>query len=152
MSLDYREDLKQLDDAWEQAEVEEGPRFEDLPDGKYEAEITEVCFNNSKQSGRFQMSWEFTVRSPEKYRKRKIFRHSGLETQENIKWLKQDFATCGIYLQKLSDVDLAAFIGRVVEIQLKTKGEFQNVYINRLISVPGQDELGKTGTDDEVPF
>ena len=56
---------------------------------------------------------------------------------DNIKWLKQDLITCGLALNKVSELPnrLYELLDVKLEVTVKTKGEYANVYLNRRIEM-----------------
>ena len=58
-----------------------------------------------------------------------------MATKENIKWLKQDLFSCGLHLEKLSDLphNLERLLNVKLEVTKRTRGENENIYINRQI-------------------
>lgn len=147
------EALSELDQTWR--EIEPATPTGQLPDGVYKAEIVDVSVGYAKTSGRLQFNWQFKIIEPAEYAGQFIFKHSGLATPENLRFAKADFATVGIMLDKLSDlVDREAdFLGRGVELRLKTNGEFQNVYIQKLLWTPDGTTVDDSVTEDsDLPF
>lgn len=138
-SMDWMNDIKKWDAEWQNIEAAQGGQGSSVPDGTYVAEIADVFFENSKKSGKLLFVWDFSILEGE-YTGENVRKFSGVETVDNLRFWKGDLATVGIYLQKPSDINLAEFIGRRVEITVKTKkrddGEFRNVYINKLIALP----------------
>ncbi len=149
--------LEQFDAAW--AEAPEGDSFENLPDGKYQVSIEEVRFENAKKSGRLQLAWIFEVLSSGENMGRRIFHYRGLDNEMSIGWMKKEIFTCGLRVEKASELPgmLEYLLDRVVEVTLKTKktdkGEFQNLFINKLLD-DGPDSTRKLNITDEdqVPF
>ncbi len=148
MSTTWMDDIKKWDDQWQQIEPAQGGRVSEVPDGTYVAEIADVCFDTSRKTGRLLFVWDFSIAEGE-YAGETVRKFSGVETVDNLRFFKGDLATVGIYLQRLSDINLAEFIGRRVEITIKTKKrsdgeEYRNVYINRLISTPDGTAAGSS--------
>lgn len=153
-------ELKQYEKAWQQASAESD--FEDLPDGKYQVKIEVARFENSKNSGRLQLAYEFTVVAPEKTEGRKHWHYRGLEDEINVGYMKRELKTCGVDVDSIPITQvqnhLPNIIGSILEITIKTKktnrGEFRNTYFNKLLQKPGGgDDLGDIDIDDEnVPF
>ncbi len=164
MSMNWKEELKGKDAVWQEIEAAQpGASGDDIPDGTYVVEIVDVNIDNAKSSGRLQFIWDFKVLEGE-HKDATTKKFNGLDTPERLSFFKGDLATVGLFVPKLSDINLAEFIGRRIEIQVKTrkKGdqEYRNVYINKLISLPDgsapaagaqQNDflagLGNTGTD-----
>lgn len=143
-------DLAQFDDDFSQAEVEER-EFEDVPDGRYQTVVDRVELTRAKSSGNPMLKWTLRILGPT-HEGRLLWRHNVIVTPENIKWLKTDLHTCGLELEKLSDLpsNLEKLLDTKVEIQKRTRGENTNVFINKRI-VTG-DSGTKTAQDALKPF
>lgn len=135
--MDY---LKQYEEAYQNAEVKDHTSFDELPDGKYKVQVDRVELAMSKSSGRPQLVWEFVVIEG-KFEGRRIWKYNGLNSSEQIEWLKNDLYTAGLELTRLSDLEyrLGELLDQYLEINLKTKiyknEPTQNVYINKMIEV-----------------
>lgn len=138
-----RRDLSHLDDAYSETPLETSDR-ESIPDGKYTARVTKAMLATSKKSGDPMLKWELTIVAGD-YEGRKLFRNNMLANPENLKFLKKDLNTCGMTLDKLSSLGnrLEELLDLVLEVQKKTNGEYENVYLNKRVTL---DE------DDVVPF
>lgn len=140
--VNVEEELQELEGAWDEAE-DKGDSFGDIPDDRYQAKVTGARIGKSKSSNRIQIAWEFTIISGE-YKNRKKWAYDGLETKENLDYVKTRLARLKVKIpKKISDGGLAealeACIGLTCEIQVKTRGDFQNVYVNKLIDVDSDD-------------
>ena len=153
MNEELRAQLAEFDEAWEEAP--EGSVYDNLPDGKYQANIEEVRFENAKTSGRLQLAWVLEVLSPRDYLGRKIFHYRGLDNSDTVGWMKKEIFACGLKVDKISELPdmLPNLLDRVIEVTLKTKksdkGEFQNCFINKLLDAPDID--GEIAEED-TPF
>ena len=123
-------DLSQYDDEYAAAPTE-NPN-DPVPDGKYQAVVHKVELARSKQNDTPMLKWQLRIIAPHSVG-RFIFRNNMLGNAENIKWLKQDLFTCGLELEKLSDLPnrLEDLLDVAIEVTVKTKGEYSNVFINR---------------------
>lgn len=135
-------DLAAFDQAFAEAEVEERD-FEEIPDGKYQAAIERVELTRTKEQGTPMLKWTLRVSGPA-FAGRLLWRNNVLATPENVKWLKNDLHVCGLALGKLSD--LPAHLDRLLDIKLeitkRTRGEFSNIYFNRLIAKADAPAVG----------
>jgi len=134
-------DLTQFDDDFAEAEVEERD-FEPIPDGKYQVNVERVELTRAQTSGNPMLKWTLLIIAP-RFRGRLLWRNNVMATRENVKWLKIDLHTCGLSLEKISD--LPANIEKLINIKLKvtkrTRGENENVYLNkRIVLEDGGDE------------
>lgn len=144
-------DLAQFDDAYREAQVEER-RFEEVPDGKYQVVIDRVEMTRSKEQGTPMLKWALRILGPI-HKNQLLWRNNVLATAENVKWLKTDLFTCGLVLDKLSE--LPANLERLLDVKLevtkRTRGEFSNIYLNRRI-VTDDAPAGGNDVGDTVPW
>lgn len=137
--------LKDWDSEWESIPDDSGNEYTDIPDGKYQCTVNKVYIDRSK-AGRMQLVWDLIVLNGS-HKERHIWRYNGMESAENLKFLKQDIGRCGVNIAKVSDLpnNLQYLLDKIIEVTLKTKGEFQNCYINKMIAAGEYNE-------DNVPF
>lgn len=142
-------DLAQFDDDFAEAPVEER-EFEDIPDGKYQVNVEKVELTRAQSSGNPMLKWTLKILGP-RFAGRLLWRNSVMASKENLKWLKTDLHTCGLDVEKLSD--LPARLGDLLDVKLevtkRTKGESENIYFNRRIVV---EDLAPEGDDSLAPF
>ncbi len=136
-------DLTQFDDDFAEAPVEER-EFEDVPDGKYQAIVEKVELTRAQSSGNMMLKWTLKILGP-RLAGRLLWRNSVMASKENLKWLKTDLHTCGVEIEKLSDLParLGDLLDVTLEITKRTKGENENIYFNRKIVVdhlPSHDD------------
>lgn len=128
-------DLAQFDDDFSEAPVEER-EFEDVPDGKYQVNVEKVELTRAQSSGNPMLKWTLKILGP-RFSGRLLWRNSVMASKENLKWLKTDLHTCGLDIEKLSE--LPARLGDLLDVKLevtkRTKGENENIYFNRRIVV-----------------
>lgn len=133
-------DLAEFDEEFQDAQVEERER-EDVPDGTYQVAVDKVEVTRARSSGRPMLKWTLRILGPT-HAGRLLWRHNVMATPENIRWLKQDLATCGLQLAKLSE--LPARLGELLDVKLevakRTRGDNTNVYLNRRIVVDAQPD------------
>lgn len=157
-------DLSKWEDAYATAPAErENTGGAEVPDGKYQARVSRVELKASKQ-GNPMLEWELDIIGP-RCAGRKLWRRNMLASPENVKWLKADLAACGVTLARLNDLNderyLAPLIGVTLEVRKKTKGEYDNVYIDKrvelggappMVSAPRPRPVVTDISDDDVPF
>ena len=146
-------DLTQFDDDFAEAEVEERD-FEPIPDGKYQVNVERVELTRAQTSGNPMLKWTLLIIAP-RFRGRLLWRNNVMATRENIKWLKTDLHTCGLSLEKISDLpaNLEKLINIKLEITKRTRGENENVYLNkRIVLEDGGDEYDTAAKDALTPF
>lgn len=144
-------DLTQFDQDFAEAPIEEKD-FETIPDGKYQVNVEKVEITTAKSSGNPMVKWTLKVIAPT-HRGRLLWRHNVMATRENIRWLKNDLHTCGLDLQKLSDLpgQLASLLDVKLEVTKRTKGESENVYFNRRIVLDPETPGGSGEADGGRP-
>lgn len=137
---------------------------ENLPDGKYAAVIDRAQLAKSKTKNQPMLKITLKVAEGE-YTGRLVWMNFMLVTKENFAWLKKDMETLKLTdkIKKLSELEanLGAFLDLKVEITVKSRGENQNVYINKLLGTldaasiappPQQEQKGTGPAGDDLPF
>jgi hypothetical protein len=145
-------DLSQFDEDYTNAPIEERD-FEDIPDGKYQVNVERVELTKSKTAGNPMLKWTLRILAPH-FRGRLVWRYNVLASKDQIKWLKNDLHTCGLDLDKLSDLsaNLEKLLNVKLEITKRTKGENENVYLNKKIELAeGVEEFNPANVSD-IPF
>ncbi len=135
-------DLSIYDEEFENAPVEERT-FDPVPDGKYQVAVERAELTASKTSNKPMLKWTLKIIAPN-HVGRLLWRNNMIASPDNIRWLKNDLHTCGLNIMKLSELParLEDLLDARIEITVKTSGENQNIYFNRLI------ESGKKDTAD----
>tara|TARA_R100000008_G_C3561561_1_gene156520 strand:+ start:247 stop:765 length:519 start_codon:yes stop_codon:yes gene_type:complete len=164
-----------LDESWAGASVEKkdtGTDYDPVPDGRYVCVIDRVSFKESK-AGNPYLNWVLIVENGHS-EGRWLFKRNMLESSQNMVFLKKDLATCGVELpEKISELNLESLLDKKVEVTKKTKNDFENIYIDRLLvtgspfhgignasGVPSDDPTHTPGdaaeifggNDDDIPF
>ncbi len=141
--------LKAMQKRWKTSSARK--QADKLPDGTYQAKITSAGVNKSKK-GRLQTYYHFKVVAG-KFKGRTCAKYDGIETPDNISWLKSTLKTLGVNVPKnilVLPKTLAKLEDELVVIQVKTNGEFTNVYINKRIDQLDDDiDEDDTEEDDE---
>lgn len=130
-------DLASFDEDFAEAEA---PDFDEVPDGKYQATINKAQLTTSR-NGNPMIKWDLIVISG-KYEGRHIFKNAVI-TRASMPFIKGDLTKVGLQLGKISELPnhLPDLLDKKVEVTVRTKGEFTNVYFNRLLLVPsGQSD------------
>lgn len=130
-------DLYDLDAPYEEAQAPEGD-FEAVPEGKYQVRVERADLTRAKSTGNRMLAWELEILGPA-FAGRKLWRNNMMVTAENLKWLKRDLVTCGLKLEKLSD--LPSHLGELLDIRLEVTLKYRdeddyNVYFNKRIGSP----------------
>lgn len=144
--------LKQRSKSYNDAEVAPAKEssFEALPDGNYRVEVKEAVIKQTQDKENYYVNLKLRVEGPS-HVGRFIFKACSLQ-EDRLKYLKTDLSVMGVDLtniEKLEDA-LEVIPGRLLEIALKTKGEYQNVWINKLI-VDG-DITDSPSAKEDLPF
>ncbi|MCJ8501397.1 DUF669 domain-containing protein [Desulfatitalea alkaliphila] len=148
-------DLAQFDDDFVSADVEEKD-FEAVPDGKYQVKVDRVELTRSETSGNPMLKWALKILGPT-HKGRLLWRNNVIASKDNVKWLKQDLYTCGLQIDKLSDLPgkLETLLDVGLEVTKRTKNEFENIYFNRRIVLSDEDAAAPSAghdVDDMIPF
>ncbi len=146
-------DLTNFEDDYTEAEVEDR-EFEPVPDGKYQVNVDQVELVRAKSSGNPMLKWTLRILAP-RFRGRLLWRNNIIASRENLKWLKTDLHTCGLDLEKLSELSqyLGQLTGVKLEVTKRTNGEYENVYFNRRLVIEDGQEAPKTAAQDaDIPF
>lgn len=146
-------DLSQFDDDYDSAEVEDR-EFDAVPDGKYQVMVERVELSRAKSSGNPMLKWTLKILAPT-HAGRLLWRNNVMASKENIKWLKNDLHTCGLELEKLSELPerLNDLLDLTLEVTKRTRGENENIYLNRRIEIDVNDgEPARDAKGDLIPF
>ena len=154
MDQKLKNKLKKAQNDWENArsKAKETTGFTEIPDGRYLANLTDGVIGESKSSGRLQIQWTWTVADGEFEGDTKLD-FDGLETEDNLVFLGRKLARFSYELPEditeISDI-LEELIEKkpMARIRLKTRGEFQNVYVDKIIQSSSDD--GEGSDDDDV--
>ena len=144
-------EMNELELMWGAAPVEENKgEYDALPDGKYQVKIESIRFNHTKETNKPMFSWDLILVS--KHAGRHIFHNRVLGNADNMKWARQEFANLGLEANSINELTdkLDEILDAVIEIQLKTKGQYQNCYINKLVSKALGHEVNMD--DSDQPF
>ena len=146
-------DLSQFDDEFRGEQPEERGEFESVPDGKYQVAVEKVELTEAQSSGNPMLKWTLRVIAP-KHIGRLMWRNSVI-THNTLKYLKTDLHTCGLDLERISDLPkhLKSLLDVKLEVTKKTKGDNENIFFNRRIDndrAPGR--FRRDAGDALVPF
>ena len=154
-------DLSRFDGDFAEAPVEEKKEFDPVPDGKYQVNVDKVEITTAKTSGNPMLKWTLKIIGPQ-YIGRLMWRYNMLSTPENMKWLKGDLQTCGLQLDKVSNLQsrLPELLDIKLEVTKRTRGEHENIYFNKKLVLddsfnqPGTGHGGHAGGgfNTDIPF
>lgn len=134
MAADIMKELKKLENSWQKAEARPQMEFQQIPDGQYPEVTCDKATLGYSKNGRLQVTWDMKVLSGA-FKGQHVWTYSGITDQKSLEWLKTTFEALGAKMpKKLSNLPrfLESCVGKKCSITVKTKGEFTNVYINKL--------------------
>jgi hypothetical protein len=107
----------------------------------------------AQSTGNPMLKWTLRVIAP-KFVNRLMWRNSVI-THNTLKYVKTDLHTCGLDLEKLSELPkhLKKLLDVKLEVTKKTKGDNENIFFNRRIEndrAPGK--FRQEAGDALVPF
>jgi len=157
MSVDKKEKAM-LQQMWEKAEAASGA---DLPDGTYQFEVIKKTKDGKatrfEMSGKGKPTFKTALRvkgGAEEYMGTEFEINDNLETEDNMGWFKKKLNRLNITLpedvSEIMDGSLAGeMVGKVFEGQVKTKNDFINVYVNRLIGEADEETADSEEEEEE---
>lgn len=123
-----------------------------VPDDLYSARIESAVMEESKASGRAQVHWCLEIVDGD-YQGRKLHTFSGLESEDNLAFLKGDIETLELAIpDSIDDIGeaLEESVGLLLEINVRTRDEFTNVDFIELLEDDGEEaEEEEEEEDDE---
>jgi len=148
-------DLAAFDGTFQQEAAEERGDFDSLPDGKYQVVIEKVELTQTQNTGNPMLKWTLRVLGP-RFANRLIWRNSVI-TNKTLRYLKTDLHLCGLDLDKLSDLPgrMAELLDVRLEVSKKTKGDYENIYFSRRITLSQGRSLSQAheeANDSLLPF
>lgn len=153
----FTKKLKDAQKLWATAKTRAsesgGSRYTEFDDGRYMTRITDAKVGESQSSGRLQVTWVFRFEDGP-YEGQTKLDFSGLETEQNLYYLAMRLQQLGYEppesLDELGDIleDIKK-TRPLAKINLKTKGDYQNVYIDKVFAA-GLEESGDAEAEDEA--
>lgn len=128
-------ELAALDGVWKETAAAKGGTT--VPDGDYVTNVTRMEIGKSK-AGRLQVITIFTVVDGNYFGK-ELFRFDGLNNEQSISFFKAMCETLGLeYPTDMTDLPAAITtfmdtFGGLVNVNMKTKGEYQNLYVKGVV-------------------
>lgn len=141
-------DLSAFDDDYAEAEA---PEFDEVPDGKYQVRVHTVKLARSQKNDPM-IKWDTVIISGQ-HAGRHIFKNSVI-TQSSLPFVKADLQTLGLKLEKFSELPnhLDALLDLTIDVTKRTKGEYANVYFNKLLNIPTGGDDGIDLSKEPAPF
>jgi hypothetical protein len=147
--MKLHDELKMLQNTWEKSKSR--TILEPIPDGKYQAKIVDNRLERSKSSNRLQVVTVLQITKGEK-EGRMVYKYSGLETENNISFLKTDLKAIGLGIPKnIVNISktLEESIDKVINLEVKTNGEFTNIYFRKLDEEQVEESIAEDDVSDE---
>jgi len=140
--------------AEEAKRAKEAPEYRRHPDGRYRALLTSAKFEFSQNSNRPQLVSGWTVTEGEL--EGEILRnYDGLDNEQSLYYLARWMARFGrdpeeVDLENLQDV-LDEIVGEKHEgiVRLKTKGEYQNLFVEKVMDADDDDDADADADDSD---
>ena len=135
MKEKFKLSAKELSKSWESAykvkdEITAGFEPED---GRYPVAVTMATIGESQSSGRLQITWEYLFLDGD-YKGRTFRSYDGLDREEGLPYIMRRIESMGYDAPDAYD-ELEGLLETItkrkpfIRIQVKTKGEFTNVYV-----------------------
>jgi hypothetical protein len=131
-------------DSNELSDFDEIPAAEDsdftsVPDGKYTCSVERVELTRTK-TGLPMLRWSLRILGPS-HQGRMLFKNSVI-AEKSVGYLKRDLRRCGLELPKFSDLPdhLSELLDVVLEVNKVTKGENENLFLNKRLQAPASGE------------
>jgi len=148
----FSKQLKAAQGLWAtaktKAEAAKSSQYAEFEDGRYVARLMGGTIGKSQSSGRLQVTWTFKFEEGE-YEGQNKLDFSGLETEQNMYYLGLRLRDLGYELPEKAEqlqeiLDDIAQTKPLCKIRLKTKGEFQNLFIDKVYAA-GDEVQGEPG-------
>jgi len=150
----------QLSKAWKDAHSTkdefQGGQGSVFEDGRYKVALTDADRGESKASGRDQVMFEFTFLDGD-YEGKTKRDYNGLDRVESVPFLISKIESMGGEApEDITDLEgcLKSLVKKrpILRIVLKTKNDYQNVYIDRVLKGEGDEETPEVPADvEEAP-
>lgn len=153
--------LAQYDSIHDPKQEPTSNEYAPLPDGEYTCEIAECKLGVSK-AGNDMISWALEVVEPKPFARRRIWKHSVLNTQPaTLNRIHDELHKCGVVFTSWADLAhrpalLGSLAGAKILVAIVTKGtdtngEPRQYYNIKKLLVPVAP-AAQTVAEDEVPF
>lgn len=153
LSKAFADRLKKSNKAWtgakEKAKEQKG--FSEVEDGRYVARLVNVKVAESN-AGRLQAVFAFKIQEGDSEGQEKLD-FMGLESEQNLEYFARRLSQLGYEMpDDLTEIgDIFEDINKskpLCKIRIKTKGEFQNVYLDKVFGDDEEPE-GEEAEDDD---
>lgn len=154
--MSWEDRLEELTEEWNQAQEDaKGPLFTTLEDGRYIAKLVGTDIGESQSSGRLQVTWIWEIVEGE-YTGEQVRDYDGLENEQNLVYLLRKLAILGYDIDQVNVGDLEEVLEELVaakplcRIRLRTRGDFQNVYIDQMIEARSSSDVSYEEEEEVV--
>lgn len=136
-------------------EVSESSGNADLPDAAYKARVIDAKGPvESKNKGTLQAMIQFEICAGE-YKGEKVMQFSNLENEVGMGILIRTLNMCGYDVEDFDGIEAALLDLKkdkpMLRIVLKTKGEYQNINVNKLLTGDEGDDDDTSSSGDATP-
>jgi len=148
MAKDLMKKLKGMQKSWKESEPARGGFG--VPDGTYNVRIDEATLCEAKQSGRLQIKWVLVVIDGD-YANKKICKFDGMDDPKSLPYVQGSLEALELEIpDDITEIGtvLEEAVGKEVEIQVRTKDEFTNIYFNGLLEAGDSDEEEEEDAED----
>lgn len=139
-------------EGWGEEEELEGD-FGEVPAGPYQAKWEKFEVAESDSSGRLQVNVDFQILSGE-LKGRHVFDHWGLESKQNRDYVRTFMARVGADWpnsgEDLPEVGQEECVGKLCDINVRKKGDFTNVYVQRELDADDVEETPDGNGDGDA--
>ena len=146
----YNDRLKELKSAWNKTKAASGKSFAKVPEGRYQAEVTQAKVDWKTLRVNFSLKIKRGDQAGQMANRSINLDYQGTNTvPSGLAMFKGDLEVLGINIPEVFDEKavpsmLAETLGSLVEITVKHKGGYVNTYLNSLVHADEEDE----GVDD----
>ena len=132
----------------------EGFSGSEVEDGRYVVILQEAKMNESKNSGRLQISYTYVIQEGSA-EGQTVRDHDGIEKEDSLMWTAKKLDRLGYEVpENLDDIEevlteLTKLKPRLA-VTVKTKGEFQHVYIDKVLG-KGEGASEEGSVEAETP-
>lgn len=155
-------DLRTFDEEYSRAERRipaEESRYEEVPDGVYEARVEDVHLSRVASTGNPMIIYKLRIQGPQC--EGRTLNKVRVITPKTLAFVKEDFERLNFQIDRLSELHdrMLEMVDREIRIFKKTNAEkhWTDVHFLRVRKGPQSEsstsgQAWRTGTDDDLPF
>jgi len=146
-STDLNIDLSRFDRTV-QPETKPRPKFESIPDGKFDVRIEDVELYVSPKTNNPVLKYTLRVLGPT-HANQLMWKYRGI-TENTLSYILDELKVCGLELERFSDLKhhLHDLIGVELEVTRRSRGEDVSIFFNDQLAGKQNADLD----DDDLPF